>query len=317
MPPPDSEMLERHRVRNRMQTGLILAGLTGWMALVGWIVAGLGGVVLASAGVLILLALPQARSMAVLRALMGALPLAPWQAPGLVRLVGELADRAGLDRAPTLLVIPRAAPIALSAGREGDQALALSQGLVEILPPRELAGVLAHEISHLRQGDLGILRLADAARRLTRALSLFALLSLALWLPLAVAEGGDGAPFLPLALLALAPLVGDLLTLGLSRTREFAADAGAVALTGDPLGLIMALERIERSHGGDWERMARGLPGLGWVRTHPPTAARIARLRELAPVASPVWVPFTPGMVRIGPLPRPRRWWWPPDSGMP
>jgi heat shock protein HtpX len=97
-----------------------------------------------------------------------------------------------------------------------------------------------------------------------------------------------GTTVSPLAIVLLvgAPMASDLLELSLSRRREFLADAGAVELTGDPVALARALERIARLQGDDWERFtARGGRWLRWFRTHPTTDERIERLTEL--MASP------------------------------
>ena len=285
----DPVILARHHRRNRLQTVLVLAGIGGWMALVGWLIAGAEGVVWALAGTGLLLLIQPVRSPLVLRAMFGARPLASAEAPGLSRLVSGLAERAGLARVPPLLLIPRNEVVALSSGTGPDAVIAVSGGLVVELPPRELAAVLAHEISHLRHGDLRILRLAEAASRLTRFLALFGLLSAVLYLPAALALGVGTPPAQVLLLLLAAPAASDLLTLKLSRTREFDADFGAAELTGDPEGLILALRHIERLQGNGWESLVRGPSWLGLIRTHPTTAQRLARLNELAPPARPGW----------------------------
>jgi heat shock protein HtpX len=113
-----------------------------------------------------------------------------------------------------------------------------------------------------------------------------------------------------------APLAIDLMTFKLSRTREFEADFGAAELTGDPQGLMLALERIESRQGGLWERLV-WLPGwlpqrlpswLSLIRTHPTTAERLARLAELAPLPAvpPLWQAL-PVLLIPGALPELRR----------
>ncbi len=308
----DPAILARHHRRNRLQTIGVLAGIGAWMALVGWLLAGVPGVVWALAGTGLLLLIQPVRSPLVLRAMFGARLLNPAEAPGLSRLVAGLADRAGLSRVPPLMLIPRSEMVALSIGNGSDAVVAVSGGLVAELPPRELAAVLAHEISHLRHGDLRILRLAEAAGRLTRFLALFGVLSTVLYLPAALALGVGTPPPLALLLLVAAPAASDLLTLKLSRTREFEADFGAAELTGDPEGLILALRHIERLQGNGWESLMRGPSWLALIRTHPTTAQRLARLEELAPPPRPNWtlptdVLLLPGLHR--PAARERRRW--------
>lgn len=310
----DRATLDRHHRRNQLESLLILAGIGAWMAVVGWLVFGGSGILWAALGAVALLLLQPVRSTTLLRALYGAVPLSPAEAPGLFALARELARRAGLERVPPLLYIPRPELIALSTGWGRDAAIALSDGMLRTLPGRELAGVMAHETSHLRTRDLRLLRLAEAAGRLTRFVSLFGLLAIAFYLPAAAAMGAE-VPLLPLLLLVAAPMVSDLMMLKLSRTREFAADAGAAELTGDPAGLMAALRRIDALQEGGWERLLRA-PTPRWlrlIRTHPTTEERLARLRELAPRPTPTWlsIPETLLMPHLFGLPPAPRWWWP------
>lgn len=308
----DRAALARHRRRNRTESLLILAGIGAWMALAGWLVFGGQGVVWAALGAVVLVLLQPVRSTTLLRALYGAVPLAPAEAPGLFALVRELSGRADLERVPPLLYIPRPELIALSTGWGRDAAIALSDGMLRTLPGRELAAVIAHETSHLRTRDLKLLRLAEAAGRLTRFAALFGLLTITFYLPAATMTGA-GVPLLPLLLLVAAPMVSDLMMLKLSRTREFAADAGAAELTGDPGGLMAALRRIDTVQEGGWERL-RGAPGwLRLIRTHPTTEERLERLRELVPRPTPAWlaIPEVLLLPHLFGLPPAPRWWWP------
>ena len=304
--PMDADALARQHRRNTWRSLLIMAGIGLWMALVGWLVAGGMGIVWAAAGTVIVLVVQPVRSTTLLKALYGAVPLSASQAPGLYALMAELARRAGLQRVPPLLYIPRGDMIALSTGWGRDGTVALSDGMLRGLPARELAGVLAHEISHLRAGDLKLLRLAEAAGRLTRTMALFGVVLLVLYMPEIIEAGGS--PLLPMLLLMGAPVISDLLALTLSRTREFEADAGAAALTGDPGALIGALSRLEALQGGGWERLRRPMPA--WLRlicTHPTTEERVARLRELAPPV-PRWLVVPEVLVPGGLAPVRRRW---------
>lgn len=311
-PPLDSGALARHHRRNHLRSLALLAGMVAWMALVGWLVAGDMGVLWAAIGTTVMLLAQPVRSTTLLRALYGAVPLTRAQAPELYAAMAELTRRAGLPAVPPLLYIPRAEMIALSTGWGRDSTVALSDGMLRGLPARELVAVLAHEVSHLRAGDLRLLRLAEAAARLTRSLAFAGLLLAVFYLP-AVIQAAGGMPWLPLLLLVAAPLVADLLALTLSRTREFDADAGAAELTGDPGALISALGRLEMMADGGWERLRRR-PLPKWfnlIRTHPTTAERMARLSELAPPQAPRWLAL-PDMLLPSGLAGPRvvrRWW--------
>ena len=144
-------------------------------------------------------------------------------------------------------------------------------------------GVLAHEISHIRNDDLWIMGLADAVSRLTRMLSWMGQLLLLLSLPMLI-PGGDTFPWLLVLPLTGAPILSFLLRLALSRTREYDADLGAATLTENPRGLANALAKMERLRGSWLERLLlseRRLPEPSVLRTHPDTADRIRRLLEL------------------------------------
>lgn len=253
-----------------------MAALAGYL---GWVLFGTDGLVVAALLVPLALAIgPRVSPRLVLRACR-AVPLAPAQAPGLYRLLAALAERAGLARTPRLWYVPTQAMNAFATGRAEDGAIAVTDGLLRRLAPRELAGVLAHEVAHLAANDVWVMTLADVVGRLTGALSLFGQLLLVAWLPAALVAGAE-IPVAPLAAMVLAPVASALLQLALSRTREFEADAAAAELTGDPLGLASALERLERLQGGWLERLFMARPPR-WLRTHPETGERVRRLLDL------------------------------------
>ncbi|OAN47972.1 hypothetical protein A6A04_04215 [Paramagnetospirillum marisnigri] len=276
----DPVTLADQRRRNLRDTVLILAGIFSLMALIGWMLAGGLGIALSALGTGLGLLLHPHAAGAVMRHLLRARPLPPALAPRLWQIHAELSRRADLDIIPPLYLIPDARIQALSSGWGRDAAVAVSEGLLYRLSPREVAAVLAHEIGHIRAGDLRILRLAEMAGRLTRAVALASVLLLVYYLPEAMALGASVSP-LALAAITLGPIACDLLILKLSRTREFAADATACELTGDPEALIAVLSRL----GGHWDR--RGALDLSLIRTHPTIPERIERLRELSPPRRP------------------------------
>jgi heat shock protein HtpX len=298
----DTAALARQARLNRLQSALLLLGLTALAALSGLIVAGLPGLLVAGGVALALLLFDPEPGSAVFRQLLGGVPLPPEAAPELHAVARTLARRAGLLRAPALYLLPSPVLQAMAAGDRARPAIALTLALLRALPPREVAAILAHEIAHLRHGDVRVMRLAAAASSLTRIMGTFGALMLVLWFPLLLAAGEAPSPIAFLLLMA-APVLGDLLILSLSRRRELLADAGAVELTRDPGGLAAALMRLERIQGDDWERLASrsGARWLRWFRTHPTIRERIARLSEtiaLVPSA-PEW----PVEVRDGWLP--------------
>jgi len=216
----------------------------------------------------------------------GAIPLSRYQAPRLYGLVAELANRAGLDRVPRLVYLPGAAPNAFTVG-DGDQAvIGVSRGLLDTLDQRELAGVLAHEISHVRNGDTRLLGFAATMAVLCQNISLAGQVLLLINLPLVV-SGQAGTSWAAIWLLMGGPLLSLLLQYGLSRAREYQADLEAVGLTGDPRALASALVKIEVAQRGLVKRLLWPLGTLyrpdTWYSTHPSTAKRVQRLMDLVP----------------------------------
>ena len=299
----------RHRWHNRLQTVLLVLTLLGIAAVSGSLLLGDGGLwlALAAAGFTLLLE-PAAASGLTLR-LYGARPLHPDEAPDLWAVLRELAARAGLPTVPVPHYVPSGVVNAFATGSKHHAAIALTDGLLRSLTPRELTGVLGHEIAHIANEDLRVMGLADSISRLTHLLALLGQLAIVLSLPtllLGVTEVNWPALLLP----AVAPQLALLAQLGLSRVREFDADRLAAELTGDPHGLASALAKIERVSRSwrAWLLPGWGNPEPSWLRTHPATAERIERLLELAP--PPAMPPFP--SARFDPevtvSPRPPRW---------
>lgn len=274
---------QRHRWRNRLQTGLLLGGMGGLLALCGWVVGGPDGVVILGLGGALLLMVAPSLPPAVMLRLVRARPVAPWQWPDIYDSLTELARRAELERVPVLYLVPSLVPNAFTLGGHGQSAIAVTEGLLARLDRRELLGVLAHEVSHIRHGDIRIMGLADMISRLTRLMSWLGALLLLLTLPL-LASGGGAVPLPLVALLVASPTLSALLQLALSRTREFDADRDAARLTGDPLGLVSALEKMDAPAWGLWGRIwmpRRQDQEPSLLRTHPATAERVERLLAL------------------------------------
>lgn len=273
----------RHRILNLVHTVLLFAG----MALVVWIATRalaneLISLVVAVGIVLALLFAPQVPK-EMLLGMYRARRLEP-SFPEARHILQELARRAGLPDAPALYYIPTSAPLAFAVGRRADSAIGVSDGLLRMLTLRELAGVLAHETSHIAHDDLRVMALADVMTRVTTVLSYLGQFVLLLALPLLLLGQPVIAWWAPLALI-LSPTLSSLLQLALSRTREFNADLGAAELTDDPLALASALAKLERRQGAFWEEIllpGRRIPEPSLLRTHPPTHKRIERLKTFA-----------------------------------
>jgi heat shock protein HtpX len=297
-----------HSLMNWLHTAVLLGGMALVASICTTALFGAEAALWAMAGLGLAMLLTPAAPKELMLRLVRARPVAPWQFPDGIHLVRSLAERAALPRTPVLYLAPSPTPNAFAVGSPGDSAIVVTEGLLRLLDQRELAGVLAHEVSHIANRDLWVMGLADM---LTRATGMFALTGQMLLffnLPMALI----GAPVLPWIVplvLILAPVAMTLLQLALSRAREFDADLGAARLTGDPLGLASALTALERRSTSFWRLlfpMSRE-PDRSFLRTHPATRDRIARLRALAGGSG--------GPGRLTPPARPSPWARTPASG--
>jgi heat shock protein HtpX len=267
------------RLSNALQTAILLGAMALLAGYLGWALLGADGVLAAAVFAVFVLAFAPQVSPRMLLRFSGATELHPEQAPGLYRLLQALAQRAGLARVPRLFYLPTRVLNAFAVGRRDDAAITVTDGLLRRLEGREIAGVLAHELAHVRANDVWVMTLADLVGRITGTLSFFGLALLFVWLPLAMFSGGS-LPLLPILVMIFAPTLSAMLQLALSRTREYDADLAAAELTGDPRGLASALNTLEKLQGGWMERLflAR-VPS--WLRSHPQTDQRIQRLLAL------------------------------------
>ena len=274
----------RHRWLNRFQTALLVLTLVGIAATAGSLLFGEIGLWLALATCALTLLIEPVAAPAMTLRLYGARPLHYQEAPAIWSLLRELAVRAGLPNTPVPHYVPSGIVNAFATGSRRHASIALTDGLLRSLSIRELQAVLAHEVAHIAQDDLRVMGLADSISRLTSLLALLGQITLLISMP-ALLAGTVEINWLGLLLLAASPQLALLAQLGLSRVREFDADRMAVELTGDPHGLASALAKIERVSRSwrAWMLPGWGNPEPSWLRTHPTTEDRIARLMELAP----------------------------------
>jgi heat shock protein HtpX len=295
--------------RNDLHGLVLTAGLALITAISGWLLWSWTGVFTALASVaLIFYGAPRLPPAAIMR-LYRARPIDPGHGGQIIHVVNVLSKRAGLARAPTVYVIASLTANAFAAGTPQKAVIAVTEGLLRRLSLRELTGVLGHELSHIVNNDLPVMGLADVMTRFSQALSYLAVFLAVFHLP-GLLLGDSDVSLSALLLLYLAPTLGSLLQLSLARAREFDADLFGASLTGDPAGLASALQHTERLQGTLWEDMMLPVPGRripvpSVLRTHPPTEARIRRLRELehAHLPPPIEVPEEPmvSLAGLGP----------------
>jgi heat shock protein HtpX len=277
--------------RNYFKTTLLLAGLSGLLLGIG---ALLGGnwvtIMLVVAVAMNGIAYFFSDKIAIRAA--GAVPVTEAQFPELYRIVRGLADRASIPM-PRLYVSPSPQPNAFATGRNPEHAaVAVTQGILPILTPRELEGVLAHELSHVQNRDILI---SSVAATIGAVITWIA--HLAFFLPLGGSDDDEGGnPLAGLLMLILAPIAAMLIQMAISRSREFGADSTGARLSGDPLALASALRKIEAYSRGAPPATTnpstahlfisnpfKGGAGIASMfSTHPSTADRVERLERMA-----------------------------------
>jgi heat shock protein HtpX len=276
------------------------------LALSCWLLWGMPGIVLTTGWLLLLGSMSDRMPPELVMRLYRAQRVDARMGGQITGIVATLAERAQLATPPSVYVIPSMTLNAFATGTPKHAVIGITEGLLRRLTMREIAGVLAHEISHISNNDLRIMGLADAITRFTLVLPYVALFLGAMNL-LGMPTGERYASWSAIALLYLAPTATSLLQLALSRTREYDADLEAAMLTGDPMGLASALRRLERYTGKLWEDMMLPVPGRrvpqpSLLRSHPATDERIARLLALdgRTTLAPMQIDELPMMTMVG-----------------
>src|SRR5215469_15099413 len=278
-----------------LRTSFLLVALTLLLMFVGQALGGRNGMTLGLGFAVVMNAFAYFFSDKIALMSSGAKPVTREQLPRLYAVMERLAAKANLPL-PRLYIVPEAAPNAFATGRNPRHAsVAVTQGLLELMNDDELEGVIAHELSHVRNYDILISSIAA-----TIAGAIFHLASMGRWAMIFGGYGGDrddrdGGGITAILMLVLAPVAAMLLQLGLSRQREYSADATGARMVGNPYGLISALEKL-----GAYNKripttsitpstsslcIVRPMFGGGTFSslfsTHPPLPDRIAALREM------------------------------------
>ena len=280
---------------NLFKTAVLLAALTSLVVLIGNAVGGQQGMLFAFILAVAMNFGSYWFSDRIVLAMYRARPIEEAQAPDLYRIVRRLTSRAGVPM-PRIYLIPSDTPNAFATGRNPEHAaVAVTGGIMRMLDDDELEGVLAHELSHVKNRDTLTMTIAA-----TLAGVITYLAHMAQWAAIFGGgrrddeEGSGGGAIGALLMFILAPIAAMLIQLAISRAREFQADASGAQLVGRPWGLAKALEKLEMA-----SRMApmdatpatahlfivnplRGAGLLTLFSTHPPVQERIARLRAMA-----------------------------------
>jgi heat shock protein HtpX len=281
---------------NLVKTGVLLAALTVLLVLIGGALGGQNGMLMAFVLAMVMNFGSYWFSDKIVLAMYRAQPVDERSAPDLYRIVRNLATRASMPM-PRVFIIPGDAPNAFATGRNPQHAaIAVTEGIMRIMSEEELEGVLAHELSHVRNRDTLIMAIAA-----TLAGAITYMAHMAQWAMIfgggrRDSEEGEGGGGLigGLVMIVLAPIAATLIQLAVSRSREFQADATGAQIAGQPWGLAKALEKLEMAskavpmHATPATAhlfIVNPLTGGGWTTlfaTHPPIAERVARLRALA-----------------------------------
>ena len=278
-----------------LRTGFLLILMSIVLVIAGGAIGGQNGLKIALAMAVIMNGISYFFSDKIALASSGAQRVSREQVPRLYEVMERLAGKARLPM-PKLYVVPEAAPNAFATGRNPQHAsVAVTQGLLELMNDEELEGVIAHELSHVRNYD--ILTTSIAA---TIAATITYLASMGRWAMIFGGYGRDrdddrGGGLTALLMIFLAPLAALLLQLGISRGREYSADATGARMVGQPYGLISALQKLGAynqripttavSPSTSALCIVKPLFGSGGLSslfsTHPPLEKRIQALREM------------------------------------
>lgn len=268
---------------NRGQSTKIIFAMFAILAVTGYVMWGPLGVIGAVLLSAFLIYSVSRASPKMLLKMYKAKPLGPHDLPALQDLFDRLVERTDLEYKPTLYYVPSKMLNAFATGRDEEAVVAVTHGLLQHMNNREIAGVLAHELSHIKHKDVWVMGLADVFSRLTNTMGQIGQFMLLFSLGSILLGGAALIPWGAVGILLLAPMGSTLLQLALSRTREYEADLGAVRITGDPAGLASALQKVEKAKKGWLQAVMPGrkIPEPAMLRTHPPTDERIERLMAL------------------------------------
>jgi heat shock protein HtpX len=274
-----------------LRTTVLLAAMTALFVVVGGLLGGRTGMLVALLVACATNLFAWWGSAGMVLRMHNAQRIGPQDAPALWRMTQALSERAGLPM-PALYLVHEAQPNAFATGRDPkNAAVAVNTGLLELMPEEEVAGVVAHELAHIRNRDTLIMTVTACLAGAIGMLAQFGFLFGG-----RDRERGPG-PLVGLLVMILAPLGAAIVQMAISRSREYEADKGAAEITGNPAGLANALLRLEQGKQAFVNQAAEANPatahmfiinplsGLrldGLFSTHPSTGNRVAALMDMA-----------------------------------
>ncbi|MBP1467257.1 zinc metalloprotease HtpX [Candidatus Chloroploca sp. M-50] len=281
---------------NTFKTGILLAGLTGLFVVIGGLLGGQFGMIIALVFAVAMNMGAWWFSDKLALKMSGAREVSPEEAPELHEMVAKLSLRAEIPK-PRVYMIEADAPNAFATGRDpAHGAVAVTTGIERLLTRDELAGVIAHELAHIKHRDTLI---SSIAASIAGAVTMIA--DMAMWSMIFSSfssddgeeSGGLAEMFSGVLMMVLAPIAAVIIQMAISRSREYLADEGGANILGDALPLASALEKLEWAAGRVPMQASPAtshlyiinpiVGGLGNLfRTHPQTEERIARLRAMA-----------------------------------
>ena len=283
---------------NQMRTAVLLAGMTVFLVVMGNLLGGRQGMLIAFVLAIAMNFFSYWFSDKMVLKMYRAQEVTAQQAPDLYQIVQALTQRAGLPM-PKIYIIPQEAPNAFATGRNPEHAVvAVTQGLLQIMDKEEVTGVLAHELAHVKNRDILVGTIAA-----TMAGAIMIMASMAKWTAFfgggSDEEGGGALGTVGILLMSfLAPIGAMIIQMAISRSREYLADRTGAGFAGHSEGLAQALEKLgsysrrvpmnaspSTAHMFIVNPLSGGSRLLSLFSTHPPLEERIARLRGIRPPA--------------------------------
>lgn len=277
---------------SQLKTLLLMAGLSAVLIVMGSALGGRQGIVIALVIAVIMNIGSYWFSDKIVLSMYRAQELSPNDAPMVHQIVDELARRAGVPK-PRLFIVPQEAPNAFATGRDPEHGvIAVTDGIMRLLPPEQLRGVLAHEMAHIAHRDILIQTVAGVLGSAITAIA--NMLQFSMIFGGSRDEEGNSNPLAAIAMMILGPLAATLIQMAISRRREYMADAAGAEYCGDPLALAGALNNLDAysrhiamQANPATENMFIVSPLTGdsmrrMFSTHPPMEKRIANLQEMA-----------------------------------